>query len=256
MPRISRQYSTTKVYHVIVRGIDKQDIFLDDKDKDKFLEFLRETKEKYTFEVYSYCLMDNHVHIVIYDKENQLSKLMQSLEIRYSIYFNKRYNRIGHLFQNRYFSRKIEDRDYLMQVCRYIHRNPLKAGIQQTEKYKWSSFQEYIKKAKIINPKILLSCFSEEQNKAIEGFLAFHNINSNNEIYEELEFEMKDKLTDEQLNRYICELLKIDEVHQITELNVEQRNKILIKIKERKEITSVQLARVLGINRKIVERAK
>lgn len=102
MPRISRQYSNTKVYHIIVRGIDKQDIFLVDKAKNKFFKILRETKEKYTFEVYSsYCLMYNHVYIVIYYKENQLSKLMQSLEIRYSIYFNKRYNRIGHLFRNR-----------------------------------------------------------------------------------------------------------------------------------------------------------
>lgn len=256
MPRMKRQYSEIKVYHVIFRGNDKQDIFLDDEDRKLFLKILLETIEKYEYEIYSYCLMDNHIHIVVYDKENQLSKIMQSIAIRYSKYFNKKYNRIGHLFQNRFLSKKVEESRYLLQLCRYIHRNPEKAGIQKINEYKWSSFQEYIKKPKIINPKMLLSIFSEDINVAKEEFIKFHNMNDVKEIYEDIEFEIKDKITDQQINKYICELLDISNVHEILEFSVQKRNEVLSKIKERHEIKNAQLARVIGINRKIVDRAK
>ena len=144
LPRIARTYSEVKVYHITIRGIDKQNIFLDEYDKNKFISILKETKEKYNYEIYAYCLMDNHVHLVIYDKEQKISKIMQSIEISYVFYFNMKYDRIGHLFQDRFFSKKVEDREYLKMVCRYIHQNPLKAGIGKTEKYRWSSYKEYI----------------------------------------------------------------------------------------------------------------
>ncbi len=255
MPRYNRQYSEIKVYHVIIRGINKQNIFLDDKDKTKFLKILIETKEKYEYEIYAYCLMSNHIHIVIYDKKNKLSTIMQSIEISYSLYFNKKYNRIGHLFQNRFLSKKVEDRNYFMQVCRYIHKNPLKAGIAKTEEYKWSSFREYIGKPSISNCEKLLSVFSNNEIEAKKYFVQFHNINSDKEIHELLEFEMEEKISDEQLKKYISETLEMDNIYQIIELNKKERNKLLAKIKETKEITSVQIARVLGISRKIVERA-
>lgn len=160
MPRIARKYSKIKVYHITIRGIDKQNIFFEEEDKYKFLEIINRTKENYNYEIYAYCLMDNHVHLVIYDKEKQLSKIMQSIEISYVFYFNLKYGRTGHLFQNRFFSKKVEDRGYLKRVCRYIHQNPLNAGIGKTEDYKWSSYKEYIEKTKIINNKMLLLVFS------------------------------------------------------------------------------------------------
>lgn len=256
MPRISRQISNTKVYHIILRGIDKQDIFLNEKDYSKFLEIIKESKEKFEYDIYSYCLMNNHVHIVIYDKNNILPKIMQSIEISYSIYFNKKYNRVGHLFQNRYLSKNIDDREYLKMVCRYIHQNPQKAGIEKTENYKWSSYREYVKKQLIINSKMLLLILSQDENEAKEEFVKFHNLQSNNKIADLIEFEMKEKMTDEQVIEYICELVNIDNVHKILELNREERNEIIRKIKENKKITSAQISRVLGINRKMIERVK
>lgn len=256
MPRTIRQISNTKVYHVILRGIDKQDIFLSTKDYHKFLEVLKETNEKYEYDIYSYCLMNNHVHIIIYDKEDNLSKIMQSIAISYSLYFNKKYNRVGHLFQNRYLSKEIEDKEYLKTACRYIHQNPLKAGIEKTENYKWSSYNEYIEKSKLINPKMLLLLFSENEKEAKDEFVKFHNIQPNTEISDLIEYEMKEKITDEEVIKYICELIKIDNVHEILEFSVEKRNQIIAKIKENKKITSAQISRVLGINRKIIERVK
>lgn len=93
MPRIQRKLGYTKVYHAIIRGIDKQDIFFESKDYQYFLKILKETKEKYQYDVYAYCLMNNHVHLVIFDKKDEISKIMQTIEIRYSIYFNKKYER-------------------------------------------------------------------------------------------------------------------------------------------------------------------
>lgn len=256
MPRISRQISSTKVYHIILRGIDKQDIFLSEKDYNKFLEILKETKKQYEFDIYSYCLMNNHVHMVIYDKKDTLQKIMKSVGIKYSIYFNRKYGRVGHLFQDRYLSKKIEDREYLRTVCRYIHQNPQKAGIERTEEYKWSSYNEYIGKRKIINPKMLLLLFDEKEDEAINEFINFHRIQSNTEISDLIEYEMREKMTDDEAIKYICETVKTENIHEILELNVEKRKQIISKIKENKKITSAQIARVLGLNRKMIERIK
>lgn len=256
MPRISRQVSSTKVYHVILRGIDKQDIFLSEKDYKKFLEILKETEKQYEYDIYSYCLMNNHVHMVIYDKNDDLPKIMQSIAIRYSIYFNKKYNRVGHLFQNRYSSKQIENREYFKTACRYIHQNPQKAGIDKTENYKWSSYHEYVESKLIVNTEMLFLVFDENENKAKEEFIKFHSMKSNTETLDLIEYKMKERMTDEEVMKYICEVLKVNSVFEILELNVEKRNKMISKIKENKKITSAQISRVLGLNRKIVERIK
>ena len=144
MPRMARKVSKTKVYHVILRGNDKQDIFLDNQDYKKFLKEVKNTKEKYGYELYAYCLMTNHAHLVIYDKNDKLSKVIQSLDVSYSGFFSKKYEKVGHLFQNRFLSKEVETKEYLMQVCRYVHQNPEKAKISKIDRYQWSSFREYI----------------------------------------------------------------------------------------------------------------
>lgn len=109
MPRVRRKYSNiTNIYHIILRGNDKQDIFYDEQDKYVFLKYLKENKEKYNFDIYAYCLMDNHIHMVLQDINKNLSQIMKSLATRYAIYFNKKYDRIGHLFQDRYLSKTVE----------------------------------------------------------------------------------------------------------------------------------------------------
>lgn len=259
MPRIAREYSEMKVYHITIRGIDKQDIFFDDNDRCKFMDILKQTKEKYNYEIYSYCLMDNHVHLVIFDKEQMLSKIMQSIEVSYVLYFNLKYDRIGHLFQNRFFSKKVEDREYLKMVCRYIHQNPLKAGIAKTEIYKWSSYKEYIESPKIVSSKLLLSIFSKNIEESKEEFVRFHNIDCDkdkeDEIRSIIEFELCDKMTDKEVEKHICELLNINNVFEILKYTSKVRNEALKKLKCFSNVTISQLARITGINRKMIERA-
>ena len=184
---------------------------------------------------------------------------MQSIEIRYVSYFNVKYDRVGHLFQDRFHSKRIEDREYLKLACRYIHQNPEKAGIAKTEEYKWSSYKEYIKTPKIINNKFLLLIFAENENVAKQEFISFHNVNVNEdkktEITNVLEYELNVKFTDDEIKKYICDLLEIKNVRDISKYNAKMKKEQLLKIKCLKKVPISQLARVLGINRKIIERA-
>ena len=253
MPRAKRVYSNIKVYHIVLRGIDKQDIFLDNEDRNKFIKELKQLKEKYSYEIYAYCLMSNHVHIAIYDTENNISKIMQSIGIRYSIYFNKKYDRVGHVFQNRFFSKTIETRENFLMVCRYIHRNPKDLGCD-IEKYKWSSYQEYINIPKIINPKKLLEFFSENSEEAKKELIRFHKMNiEEKEIYEKSEYEFE-IIQDEEVAQYICQKFKLENVRDILKYNIHLRNKYILDCKKLKGISNRQLSRILGLNRKVIDR--
>lgn len=255
MPRTPRKISSTKVYHVILRGNDKQDLFLEEEDYKKFMKEIKNTKEKYGYEIYTYCLMTNHVHLIIYDKNDVLSKIMQSLEVTYSAYFSKKYEKTGHLFQNRFLSKAVETKEYLMQVCRYIHQNPVKAGISKVDNYKWSSYQEYVNnKEKLVNTKLVLSLFSRDRETAIEYFKKFHN-DSDEKINDEFEYEIKTKFTDEEVKNKIEKILKINDLKEINNLSIKKRDEKIRKLKELKGISYVQMSRVLGIKKGIVERA-
>lgn len=250
MPRINRKFGNTKVYHVILRGIDKQDIFLEDVDYRVFLNILKELHKNYQYEIYAYCLMNNHIHLVIYDINNQLSKIMQSVGIKYSKYFNKKYERVGHLFQNRFLSKNVENREYFKCLCRYIHKNPQKAQISKTEKYKWSSYHEYVNETELVNSKMLLDVFFYDK----EEFIKFHNIDI--DLKDNSEYEINEVLDDIELQRYICKILKLRNIREILSLQKEERDKILVECKSIVGVSNRQLARVIGLNRKMVDRAK
>lgn len=255
MPRKAREVSDTKIYHVILRGNDKQDIFFEEQDYKKFIKEILNTKEKYKYELFAYCLMTNHVHLILFDKNDNLSKTMQSLCVSYSSYFSKKYDKVGHLFQNRFFSKCVETREYLIQLCRYIHQNPVKAKISDIEEYRWSSYQEYIKDKKIIETKTIMSIFGDTKIGAIRNFIEFHK-RDKEDIFgnDYIEYEIIERLTDEQLKLIIEKLLKINNVMEIKRFNATIRNEKLVKLKEIKGTSKNQIARVTGINRKVIER--
>lgn len=256
MPRIARQKSSTKVYHVILRGNAKQDIFLDEQDYGKFIKEICIIKEKYQCEVYVYCLMTNHVHLILYDKMENLSKALQSLTISYSSYWNKKNERVGHLFQNRFLSKTVETQEYLKNLCRYIHQNPSKAGIARMEEYLWSSYQEYSKKNKIIDEKQILLLFGEDRNVAIHNFIEFHKINEKqDDIKEQIEYEMIGKLSDEQAKQYIEKILGLKNLQQISQYSIVKRSQYLKKLKDVKGLAKAQIARLTGLSEKMVKRA-
>ena len=254
MPRKARKTSNTKTYHIIIRGNDKQDIFFDKQDYNKFIKEIKRTKEKYHYQLYAYCLMTNHVHLIVYDKDNNLSKAMQSLILSYSIYFGKKYEKVGHLVQGRFLSKNVESREYLIQLCRYIHQNPVKAKIAKVNEYEWSSYNEYLNVPKIVEPAMIMKSLGKTKEEAIKNFMAVHQFQEE-KVNEYTEFEMATKLTDIELAEQIKMYFKIDNVKRIKESNVKIRNEMIRKLKNIKGTTKVQISRVLGINRKIVERA-
>lgn len=168
MARQARKKSTLGIYHVMLRGINKQDIFFCEDDFVRMISILRDIQykiNKYTDEIissnqctiYAYCILHNHLHILIKEGDKSLPDIMKIIEDRYAIYYNKKYERIGHLFQSRYPSEPVNDAAYFHTVFRYIARNPVKALEAKTAaEYPYSSWNEYVEHnsniMKIIKP--------------------------------------------------------------------------------------------------------
>jgi REP-associated tyrosine transposase len=132
------------LYHVIVRGNERKAIFRDDTDRSKYLERLASYREKFEFQLLAYCLLDNHVHLAIGTGRAPLSKIMAGQQSAYTQYFNWRHKRVGHLFQGRYRALLVQEDRYALALIRYIHENPVKAGIvEKPEQYVWSSDRFY-----------------------------------------------------------------------------------------------------------------
>ena len=144
MPRHARQMSTSGYMHIITRGIGRQLLFEEPEDYQHYLKALDRYCTETHVNVCAYCLMENHVHLLVYGETEQIILLMKKLGVSYSFYFNRKYDRVGHLFQDRYRSEPVEDDAYLLTVFRYILRNPCKAGICKASEYPWSSYGMYI----------------------------------------------------------------------------------------------------------------
>ena len=145
MPIHMRAKSKMGVYHVIMRGINRQSIFEDDEDYEKFIETLRSYKAISEYEVYAYCLMGNHFHLLLKVGKEDLALVIKRIAGSYVYWYNLKYRRCGHLFQDRYKSEVVENDAYLLTVIRYIHQNPIKAGLCKCiSEYKYSSYGEYI----------------------------------------------------------------------------------------------------------------
>jgi len=140
MSRLPRRPSGTGLYHVMLRGVNRQRIFEDSADRRFFLFCLARAREPSETRILAYCLMDNHVHLLVEEGTEPLSVFMKRLNVRYVARFNKKYDRVGHLFQDRYRSSAVEDDAYLQVVILYIHFNPVVAGLcKEPRQYPWSS---------------------------------------------------------------------------------------------------------------------
>lgn len=143
MSNICRVESKTKFYHVMIRGVNRQKIFCDDNDRKYFLHLMKEYSYQKRVEIHAFCLMENHVHILLKAEKNYLSDYMRLIQTSYAVHFNKKTNREGHLFGSRFKSEPINDESYFLTVLRYILQNPEKAFICNAEDYKWSSYSAY-----------------------------------------------------------------------------------------------------------------
>jgi putative transposase len=145
MPRVARIYTDDGIFHVLTRGNNKQWIFHDKEDFSKYKGIIKEVKEEQPFKLCHYCLMSNHVHMLIETNEKtRLSKLMKRINLKYYHYYKKKYGYAGHFWQDRYKSLLVEGESYLLSCGIYIERNPLRAKmVKFLREYKLSSYRYY-----------------------------------------------------------------------------------------------------------------
>jgi len=179
MPRGARLDSPGTLHHVMVRGIEGRRIIEDDKDREKFMSRTGELVLDTGTSMYAWVLMDNHAHFLLKSGNHGLSGFMQRLLSAYATYFNRRHRREGHLFQNRYKSIVCEEDGYFTELVRYIHLNPLRAGIldslSQLDKYQWCGHAGVMnyRKNNWQNREYVLSWFGEREGGAREAYRRF-----------------------------------------------------------------------------------
>ncbi len=176
MARRPRIHFPGALYHVITRGNRRQGIFLDEKDMKKLLAFLAEYKSRYPFRLYAYALMKNHLHLLVEVEEVPLGRIMQTLLFRYTRYFNRRYGKVGHLFQGRYKAIVCDKDAYLLELVRYIHLNPVRAKIvKKPEEYLWTGHLTYLGRGRddLIDEGFVLDQFSENKSWARRRYRQF-----------------------------------------------------------------------------------
>lgn len=251
MARVARIKSNTGIYHIMVRGINKQNIFEDDEDRIKFLEILRFFKDQCKYELYGYCLMNNHIHILIREIDDSISVSIKRISSTYVKWYNKKYERCGHLFQDRFKSEPIDDEFSLLRVLRYIHQNPLKAGMtKQILGYTWTSYYEYISEKNIVDTHIILDILSPDRDKAIDFYVDFMD-EINDDVF--LDNDIKLPISDNKVLEHI-KSLGINSTSELQQLKRNERNEILKKLKELESVSLRQLSRVTGISKSVIAR--
>lgn len=252
LARVAREKSDTGIYHIIMRGINKQNIFEDEEDRDRFIDTLRIYKDISKFKLYAYCLMTNHIHLLIKEEEESISQTIKRISSSYVKWYNGKYERCGHLFQDRFKSEVVENEIYLLTVIRYIHQNPVKAYlVNKVEEYLWSSYQEYLHQSLIVDKDMILGLISENNDKSIEQFIVFNSVSNDDEC---MDIEDKQKVSDRSVVEYILGY-GIENISEMNKLEIEKRNKIILKVLKRGASMN-QLSRVTGISKSTISRIK
>lgn len=249
MSRKPRKEAKSRIYHIILRGNNKQSLFFDEADRYFFLNRITKYSVQLDIHIYSYCLMQNHVHILLGNAPKELLSLfVQKLANSYVYFFNRKYECSGHLFQGRFKSEPIEDEIYLKNVLRYILLNPEKANISKMSEYNWSSYRDTVQlnSQSIIDHQFIIDLFSSL--KTVKQFLTMPDDN----IY--MEYENKICYSDEKAASIINKTCGLCHPFHLKLSSPEEIIKKLRILK--KHILSVsQLSRLTGISRKIISEA-
>lgn len=258
MPRLARKQSKTGVYHLMWRGVNRQDIFHDDTDRIKFLELLQKYKANHQLMIFAWCLMSNHVHILLKEGNEKISATMKRLGVSYVRYYNWKYRTTGHLFQDSYNSEPVENNQYLFTVIRYIHQNPLKAGmVNNVAEWKWSSYCGYYSRKSypkdLLDKDPILLLFSQDRSLAIRKFKEFNEKSNNDKCLDDL--GEKTRLTDEEARIEIKKVLGATEIAHVKTLPVQKRNEVLRRIKKIEGLSLRHASRIIGVSTKLIWRA-
>lgn len=264
MARYARKLSKTSIYHAMIRGNERKNIFCATEDKERFMETLIKMKANDEYEIIAFCIMDNHAHLLIKELKDSIQRSMKRIEVSYTIYFNKKNNRVGHLFQDRYKSEPIETDQYILECTRYIHKNPVKAKMVNTAKeYIWSSFNNYMgndeKYPGLVNTDMILGMFAQDAKKAIKAFTVFSDQSSDVKFVEaeeedkEPQFILPTEVKNKIMKILADENLKVENLIGMKDKLL--RNEILKRIKEESNFSVRDLAKYLKVSKDIIFRA-
>lgn len=245
MARKPREKSSSGIYHILLRGINRQSIFEDDEDRLKFLDSLVKYKEISQCRIFAYCLMDNHIHILLQEGREPVGMMVQRVSSSYVIWYNGRHDRCGHLFQERFKSEAVDTDSYFLTVLRYIHQNPVQAKIvSAAAAYRWSSYHEYTEGKQFVDRDYALGMFADKTADAIAQFVKFSGA-ANSDSCLELG-DSKVSVSDEDLRSLIR--LQFDiEPGQIARQTREKQDAILRAMKAVEGSRIRQLARITGL---------
>lgn len=261
MPRYARVLSNTSIYHVMLRGNERKQIFIDDEDKQRMIDTIIDKCQKEKAELIAYCLMDNHIHI-IFGVLNNLDVLIKRIAVSYVYYFNKKYRRIGHLFHDRFKSENIENEEYLLEAVKYVHNNPVKAGIVNNPlNYKWSSFAEYFRDDSVNRDGAgrILEIFSSDKRKARKLFMDFCSRDGESGFieYDGRTSDEKRQNLEQEASGYYVQMLSAKGL-QKGDLILKERHMIREEIVNELNVSmglSIrQISKITGIGRGIVQR--
>lgn len=259
MPRQARIVSNSRIYHIIIRGNERKDIFFDDEDRKRFIDIMKTKIEESCSKLFAYCLMDNHVHLIIYEGSEGIAQIMKRINVSYVSYFNTKYKRVGHLFQDRFRSEAIEDDHYLLEAVRYVHNNPVKASIvKKASDYKWSSYNLYkADEGGILEKDTVLGIFSEDPQKAIVFLEEFNEKDSDVKLIE-YESRSRDQIRleeEKEARKIIGEFLTRKNIPYDYCLSQKKiRNELIDELTVKGGLSIRRTAKILGLSRGLVEK--
>lgn len=252
MPRRPRRKSHTGIYHIMLRGVNRQTIFEDEKDKTRFLDTLKKYKAISKYRIYSFCLMDNHIHLLLEEADESVSQAIKRISSSYVYWYNMKYGRSGHLFQERFKAENVETTAYFLTVLRYIHQNPVKARVvKNVFESRWTSVDEYIQQVQMVDIDLGLNLFSPDRNKVIALYIEYMEQSNNDQC---LEDAVKIRRSDDEVREFLDQL-GMPNKSILQQMDKEKRDAILAKLKTLNGVSQRQLSRITGIPKTVIQRA-
>ncbi len=236
MPRVARSFLPGSYFHIMVQGINKEYIFKSKEWKEKYKQIIKSKAIEYHILIIAYCIMENHTHMLVYVNQiSDMTKFMQKLNTTFAIYYNKKNDRVGFVFRDRYKTQTIKDEKHLYNCIAYIHKNPVKAKIVESEKnYRYSSYNEFINEdiRDVLQDEAVELVFGScEFKKFADSFYMIHNENNDEDFIEEID--------------------NIDYNQVVKELKLQNKTTcdIIVELQNKYRLSTRTIAELLGITR-------
>ena len=254
MPRTARKISETGIYHVMLRGINRQNIFEDDQDRLYFMSVLASCKKVSGFRLHAFVLMSNHIHLLLEPLDEPLDMIFRRIGTRYAVWYNRKYQRAGHLFQDRFRSENVSTVQYYQTVLRYILQNPMKAGMEKHPgEYRWSSYTAYEKGQGIVTD----TQYAVELFGGRETLIQYLKQDNDDTVMDEENHDWR--LRDDAARRIMRQITQCSSVSDFQNLDPDLQKKHAAEMYQER-LSMGQIARLTGMSKttvfRIVQRFK